>query len=251
MSAFRCCAIVPTYDNPETVRGVVVALRAHVEDVIVVDDGSAAQGREACAALARDGLAVVVHRARNGGKGAAVKSGFEEAIARGFTHALQVDADGQHDIARVPAFLEAARGAPTSAILGYPVYDATAPKGRLAARKITTFWVSLEVGGRGIIEDAMVGFRVYPLRAMRDVHARGDRMDFDIEIAVRMVWAGIPVVNLPVAVRYLTAEEGGRSHFQPLRDNIRISLMHSVLCTIGCTQWCMRKLGLVPRLGAS
>lgn len=252
MSAtFRCCAIVPTYDNPDTLRGVVVALRAHVPDVIVVDDGSGEAGRRACEALSGEGLARVVRRDRNGGKGAAVKTGFDAALAAGFTHALQVDADGQHDIGRATAFIEAAREAPTSAVIGYPVYDGTAPKGRLAARRITTFWVDLEVGGRGIIEDAMVGFRVYPLRAARALDVRSDRMDFDVEIAVRLAWSGVPIVNLPVGVRYLTAEEGGRSHFQPFRDNVRISLLHCRLCTIGCTLWCIRKLGLAPRLGAS
>lgn len=247
----RFCALVPTYDNAETLRGVVLALRAHLPDVIVVNDGSGSACREVCDALAREGLAVVVHRAENGGKGAAVKSGFHAALERGFTHALQVDADGQHDLARVPAFLEAARRAPASAVFAYPEYDDTAPKGRLAARRITTFWVNLEVGGKGIIEDAMVGFRVYPLRAASDLAVRSNRMDFDVEIAVRLAWAGVPIVNLPVGVRYLTAEEGGRSHFQPFRDNVRISLLHCRLCTVGCTLWCMRKIGLVPRLGAS
>lgn len=245
----RYCALVPTYDNPDTVRSVVERLRAFVPDVVVVDDGSGPEGRAACEALARDGLAHVVHRERNGGKGAAVKTGFVAARDLGFTHVLQVDADGQHDIAAAPAFLEASRRAPLAAVFAYPVYDQTAPRGRVAARKITRFWVDLEVGGSGIIEDAMVGFRVYPLDAAIDVGARGDRMDFDVEVAVRLAWAGVRIVNLPVGVRYLTADEGGRSHFQPLRDNVRISLLHSWLCTVGCTRWFIRKLGLTPLLG--
>lgn len=245
----RCCALVPTYDNPATVRSVVERLRVHLDDVIVVDDGSGAEGRAACEALARDGLAHVVHRERNGGKGAAVKTGFVAARDRGFTHVLQVDADGQHDIDAAPAFLEASRNAPSAAVFAYPVYDASAPRGRLAARKITRFWVNLEVGGKGVIEDAMVGFRIYPVDAAIEVAARGDRMDFDVEVAVRLAWAGVRIVNLPVGVRYLTAEEGGRSHFQPFFDNVRISLLHSWLCTVGCTRWFMRKLGLTPRLG--
>src|SRR5690606_36047012 len=106
MTAFRCCAIVPTYDNPATVADVVRRARAHVDEVIVVDDGSGAEGREACARLEAEGLAVVVHRARNGGKGAAVKTGLAAARDRGFTHAFQVDADGQHDLGRMPAFVE-------------------------------------------------------------------------------------------------------------------------------------------------
>jgi glycosyltransferase involved in cell wall biosynthesis len=251
MTELRCCAIVPTYDNPDTVAEVVRQARAHIGEVIVVDDGSGAEGREACAQLEAEGLAVVVRRDQNGGKGAAVKTGLAAARKRGFTHAFQVDADGQHDLERMPAFLEEARRSPGSAVLGYPVYDASAPKGRLAARKITRFWVDLEVGGAGIIEDAMVGFRVYPVAETAALAVSSDRMDFDVEIAVRLVWAGVQVLNLPVGVRYLTEEEGGRSHFQPLRDNLRLSLLHCRLCTLGASRWCLRKLRLPPLLGSS
>lgn len=245
MNDFRLCAIVPTYDNPETVRGVVERVRAYVPDVLVVDDHSAAPGERVCAELASDGTALVRRRERNGGKGAAVKTGFAFARELGFTHALQVDADGQHDIDRIPAFVDAARANPGALVLGYPEYDDSAPRHRVVARRFTRFWVDLEVGGRGIIRDSMIGFRVYPLELATSVPVFGDRMDFDIEIAVRMVWAGAPTVNLPVAVRYLSEDEGGRSHFQPLRDNLRFFALHSRLCTIGCTRWTMRRLGLL------
>lgn len=221
----RVCAVIPTFDNPDTIASVVQAVRPLVDEVIVVDDGSAAPGREAVAALARDGVAHAVVRAHNGGKGAAVKDGLREAAARGFTHALQVDADGQHDLADAPALLAAATKNPAALVLGAPQFDATAPKGRLVGRKITQWWTDLETGGK-VIEDPMCGFRVYPLAAANAVRVPANRMDFDIEIAVRMAWADVPVVNLPVRVRY---PEGGVSHFQMVRDNIRISWMHSRL----------------------
>lgn len=243
----RCCVLIPTYDNPKTIRAVVEAARGYVNDVIVVDDASGPGGEAACAQLAADGLADVVRRASNGGKGAAVKTGFERAKERGFTHALQVDGDGQHDLTRIPAFLEAAQASPQALVLGYPEYDESVPSVRLQARRITKFWVDLEVGGAGIVEDAMVGFRVYPVDAALRARVWGDRMDFDVEIAVRMAWAGVPIVNLPVPVRYLTEEEGGTSHFQPFRDNVRLGWLHSRLCTVGATTWCLRRLGLFRR----
>ncbi len=242
---FRPCAIIPTYDNPETIRGVVERVRAYIPDVLVVDDHSHVAGEQACADLVTTGSALVRRRARNGGKGAAVKTGFAFAQELGFTHALQVDADGQHDLTQIPRMLEIARAQPTALILGSPEYDDSAPRHRMIARKFTRFWVNLEVGGAGIIEDSMIGFRVYPLESALSVPVWGDRMDFDIEIAVRMVWAGVPTVNVPVHVRYLTEEEGGRSHFQPVMDNVRFFGLHSRLCTIGCSRWAMRKLGLI------
>ncbi len=227
----RFCAVIPTYNNPATIVAVVEAVRIFVPDVIVVDDGSATSARRIIAALGADGRAVVVHRARNGGKGAAVRSGLDEAAARGYTHAVQVDADGQHDLAAIPALLAAATAHPNAAIIGRPVFDATAPKARLRARRITEFWVHVETFGR-VIDDAMVGFRVYPVHATRACGARGNRMDFDIEVAVRLAWAGVPIVNVPVAVRYLSAEQGGVSHFRVVRDNLLISWLHTRLTTL-------------------
>jgi polyprenyl-phospho-N-acetylgalactosaminyl synthase len=246
----RACVLIPTYDNPQTIERVVVAAREHLEEVIVVDDGSGPEGRAACAALSAKGLARVIHREKNGGKGAAVKTGLAAAFDAGFTHAFQIDADGQHQIDAMPAFLEAAAAVPGACILGYPVYGDSVPALRLRARKITSFWVDLEVGGRGIIRDAMVGFRVYPLESIRSLRVKSDRMDFDVEIAVRIAWRDIPIRNLPVGVRYLTAEEGGRSHFQPLRDNLRLGLLHSRLCTEGSIRHVFRRLGLTRLLGA-
>ncbi len=230
MIEFRACALVPTFDNPLTVRPVVERVRAHVADVIVVDDGSADPGREAADSLARDGLALVRRRPRNGGKGAAVKDGLRLAAELGFTHCLQIDADGQHDTDDIPRLMDAARARPDALVLGQPVFDTSAPSLRRRARLISRFLTDIQTGKR-VIQDPLCGFRVYPVGAAIGAKARGDHMDFDIEIAVRMIWHGCPVVNVPTRVRYLTAAEGGVSHFRMIRDNVLISWAHTRLCT--------------------
>jgi hypothetical protein len=126
--------------------------------------------------------------------------------------------------------------------LAYPVYDETAPRARKFARWLTDFWVAIEVGSRKKIRDAMIGFRVYPLAALERLPETGNRMEFDIEVAVLLVRSGVDTINLPIKVRYLNKEEGGISHFRPLRDNLRFAWMHSKLCTIGCMRWTKRKL---------
>jgi glycosyltransferase involved in cell wall biosynthesis len=243
---FRPCAVVPTYNNPATVRGVVERLRAHLTDVIVVDDGGDAEARSVLAAITRDGLAEVLRRDRNGGKGAAVKDGLRRADSLGFTHALQVDADGQHTLDDAPRLLDAARSNPAALVLGAPVFDASAPSARMRAREITRFWTNVESGGR-VIDDPMCGFRVYPVRAALAADARGDAMDFDPEVAVRMVWGGVPVINVPTRVRYVPREEGGVSHFRLGRDNVLISWMHTrlMLLRIGRS---LRLVAPPPRL---
>jgi glycosyltransferase involved in cell wall biosynthesis len=225
---FRPCVLIPTYDNPATVRAVVQAVRRHLSDVIVVDDGSGEGGRRAVDALGRDGLARVERHDRNRGKGAAVKTGLRAAARLGFSHALQVDADGQHDLEDVPRFLGAAQAHPGALVLGRPVFDETQPSLRAAGRWISVFWVSVETGGRKI-GDPQCGFRVYPVAPALAAGARGDHMEFDQELPVRMVWRGVQVVNLPTRVRYLPAAEGGVSHFRMVRDNVRISWLHTRL----------------------
>jgi glycosyltransferase involved in cell wall biosynthesis len=224
--AFRPCVLVPTFDNPATVRRVVERARGYVDDIVVVDDGSGVEGRAAVESLARESLAHTVFRKRNGGKGAAVKTGFVAARDIGCTHALQIDADDQHAIEDVPRFLDAARSDPQAMVLGAPIFDGAAPRSRIIGRKISQFWVNIETFGR-VIDDPLCGFRVYPLDVAIAVGARGNAMDFDPEIAVRMVWAGVRVINLGTRVRYVPAEEGGVSHFRMGRDNLLISWMHT------------------------
>lgn len=242
---FRPCAVIPTYDNPATIRRVVDGVRAALPDVLVVDDGSGEECRERVEALGRERLVHVVRRASNGGKGAAVKTGFDAALALGYTHALQIDADGQHDLNDIPRFLEASRSNPEALVLGYPVFDKSVPKGRLLGRQITKVCTMVETGNRAIT-DAMCGYRVYPLAVAAETgRATGDRMDFDIEIAVRLIWRGVRAVNLPTSVRYFGKDEGGVSHFHMWGDNCRISWMHTRLITLAVLRflsWPVRRL---------
>ena len=222
----RICAIVPTYDNPITVAAVVRILREHLGEVIVVDDGGGQEAREVLDRLSTlDGVALV-RRQRNGGKGAAVKTGLERAAQLGATHALQVDADGQHDLRDVPKFVEAIRAHPEALVLGAPRFDSSAPLVRRFGRKLTQFWNRIETLGH-VIDDPMCGFRVYPVTEALTSRTVGNAMDFDPEIVVRLAWAGVPVINLETQVRYLVPEEGGVSHFRMLRDNLLIAWMHT------------------------
>jgi glycosyltransferase involved in cell wall biosynthesis len=228
----RICAIIPTYDNPATVAGVVESVRKHVPHVILVDDGSGPEARAVAEDLAARGLAQVVFRAENGGKGAAVKTGLEAAHQAGMTHALQIDADGQHDAADIPRFLEASAKNPEALVLGQPVFDGTAPKSRLWGRQISVFWCMVETWSTKV-GDPLCGYRVYPVAAALGAAARGRTMDFDPEIAVRLVWNGVPIAHVSTRVRYLTSDEGGVSHYKGFRDTVRISLMHTSLVVTG------------------
>lgn len=229
-SDLRICAVMPSYNHARVAGKVVAALVAEGLPVFVIDDGSDEPARSALAALNSPDSHVQVHRLdKNCGKGVAVCEGFRLAMKASFTHALQVDADGQHDLSRLSELIRLARQHPTAVITGVPVYDRSVPLGRAVGRYITHFWVCIETLSLRL-SDTMCGFRVYPLAAVRplfeDGAGLGQRMDFDIEIMVRLFWRGVPPVELPVRVSY---PPENTSNFNLWRDNVRISWMHTRL----------------------
>jgi glycosyltransferase involved in cell wall biosynthesis len=221
--------LIPSYNPGEKVFETVRAAREHWGPVWVVVDGSTDGTAAALVAMAQadPGLEVIV-RPVNGGKGAAVLTGLERALARGFTHALVMDSDGQHPAGHIGAFMQASRESPEAMILGEPIFDASAPALRVRGRRISNWWTNLETLWAGV-HDSLFGFRVDPLgplaRAMRSSLGMR-RFDFDVEAAVRLSWAGVAAVNLPAPVRYFTAAEGGVSHFNYGRDNALLTWMH-------------------------
>jgi len=227
MSLFKPCFLIPCYNHGQTIISVVDTL---INDfnyaIIIVDDGSEADTKNIITDLAEK--TTIVRLAQNQGKGAAVMAGLREAKALGFSHALQIDADGQHDLKTLVTLLENTQKYPQALISGRPIYDKSVPKGRLYGRYITHFWVWVETLSFEI-KDSMCGFRSYPVERLNEVidhHHLGTRMDFDIEVMVKSFWSDIEIRFIDTKVIY---PEGGISHFQPFADNVRISKMHTGL----------------------
>lgn len=221
----KTIAIVPHYRHTATLPAVVAALHDAGLPVLVVDDGSGEAYHPALRAIPH---ADILYLPANGGKGHAMKAGMRQAAAQGYTHALQMDADGQHHFADISRFLAESRAHPQALICGNPIYGDDAPKARLYGRKITDFWNAIHTGSRDI-KDGMCGFRLYPLDsalAVINTETVGERMDFDTEILIRLYWRGVALIWLDTPVRYHTH---GISHFRALADNLRISRMHARL----------------------
>jgi glycosyltransferase involved in cell wall biosynthesis len=235
------CGLVPVYNNPLTIGRVVKDLRQHVEHVIIVDDGSDDETRHLIDQLAGgDPEHIhVEHLPVNRGKGAAVKAGLQRALGLGFSHALQVDADGQHDLGDTPRFLECMRAVPNALILGSPVFGDDIPAIRKHGRKLTKVMIALEAGTLKL-PDAMCGFRIYPVAAACALRTLCARMCFDPEIMIRAHWAGIPVRSIPTRVRYLSTEEGGVSHFRGVHDNVLNVGLHIYLVLQAPLRWLLR-----------
>ena len=221
--------IIPTYNTGSRVLDTVREARRFWQPVWVVVDGSTDGTAQALQALARDDDAITVMvLPHNCGKGAAVLHGLRAAAVSGYTHALVMDADGQHPAAKIPEFMSASAAAPDAQILGLPVFDASAPAVRVQGRKLSNFFSHVETLWAGI-GDSLYGFRVYPiapLLAIMEARRSMRRFDFDPEAAVRLVWRGARPVNLPAPVKYFSRNEGGVSHFNYLRDNTLLTWMH-------------------------
>ncbi len=222
---FSACAVVPVFNHRSCLAAIVEGLRRHGLPVILVNDGSDAATAGLLASLASGTGVECITLACNQGKGAAVMVGLREAARRGFTHALQVDADGQHDLADVPRLVGLARQRPDALVSGRPVYDRSVPAVRFYGRYLTHALVWLATWSL-TLRDSMCGFRVYPLHATLALMERvriGRRMDFDTDIMVRLHRAGTPSLFMPTHVRY---PQDGISHFRMLRDNARMTWLH-------------------------
>mgnify|MGYP005955329499 FL=1 len=235
--AFSPCVLIPCYNHGAMMPRVLARLQPFGLPCIVVDDGSDSSTRQQLERLAAETANLTLIRLpQNAGKGAAVIRGLQAAAQAGFSHAVQVDADGQHAIEDIPQLLALAQAHPEALISGQPIYDDSIPRSRLYGRWITHVWVWIETLSLQL-KDSMCGFRVYPVAPTLQLAQRvslGQRMDFDTEVMVRLYWQGNTSYFVPTRVTY---PPDGLSHFDALKDNCRISLMHTRLF-----------LGMLPRI---
>lgn len=226
---FRPLILVPCYNPGHRIETTVRDASRNGLPIWIIDDGSDEETRHRLTDLAGQIPKVKVLRHEiNRGKGAAVLTGLMAALEHGYTHALTMDADGQHPAGRIASFIEASRARPNAMILGRPVFSDEAPALRVQGRKISNFWAGLETLWSGI-GDSLFGFRVYPIAPLIAVMQQTRwmrRFDFDPEAAVRLTWLGVPAINVDAPVRYFDAEADGVSHFRYGRDNRLLIWMH-------------------------
>ena len=221
--------VIPNYNHDLVIRDTIIALADFKLPIILVDDGSNEKTQRVLEQIdAQFALVTLVRRTENGGKGAAVQTGLAHAHDAGWSHAIQVDADGQHDLNDVEQLIVRSKFQPNALVSGQPIYDESISKGRYYGRFITHFWVYIETLSFAL-KDTMCGFRIYPLAAYSQLISStklGYKMDFDIEVMVKLFWQGTPVEFIKTKVHY---PENGVSHFNVWDDNVLISKMHTRL----------------------
>ena len=225
---YRPLIIVPFYNHLHCFQKIAEHYADTKHPVLVINDGSSESETEGVKKLANKYHFNYLELPQNSGKGAAVITALKWAFSNGYTHAVQIDADGQHNYKDIPDFIRLSQKHPKCIINGTPIYDESVPKSRLYGRKVTNFWVWIETGGANI-QDAMCGFKVFPLTQMEPILPLiyFKRMGFDIEILVKSYLNGIDIVPYPTKIIY---PKDGLSHFKGFADNMQIALTHTMLC---------------------
>jgi glycosyltransferase involved in cell wall biosynthesis len=234
--------LIPSYNTGSRLYETIAAARHRARPVLVVIDGSTDGTGDVLTRMAADDpelFACVLPE--NQGKGAAILHGLKLARSRGFTHALTMDADGQHSAEHIEEMIAASLAHPDSMVLGLPLFDESAPRIRVFGHKISNFCTAM-LTSCGTIGDALFGFRVYPIAPLIKIFAETSgmrRFDFDSEAVIRLSWLGVRPVNVQTPVRYFRRIEGGVSHFKYLRDNLLLIRMYARLSAALLTSWRM------------
>lgn len=212
----KCCIIIPCFNHPATIATVASAAQKFCP-VIVVNDGSTLP-------LPELPDCIPVRLEKNSGKGAALRAGFQRAIELGFSHAITMDADGQHFADDLPKFLNTAQTQPEALVVGVrDFFAAGCPTHRRRSNAVSTFWFRVETGVR--LPDTQCGFRCYPLALAQRLKPRSERYAFELEFIVRASWVGTAIVAVPVKCTY-APDQIRQSHFRPVRDLAHITLMN-------------------------
>ena len=226
-AAFRPIVLMPTYNNAGTLERVIADVAALKLPMLIVNDGSTDGTREIIERLATGPPIIALHHDRNRGKAEALRTGFREALAAGYTHAASIDTDGQHDPSDLPTLLALVRADPDAMLLGVrDTATADYPSKNIVARRLSNFAILLQTGVG--INDSQCGLRVYPLALMSRLRAKSHRFGFEAEVICRAAWSGCRFIEAPVRCTY--TPEGGRvTHYVPGRDSTRAVLMHFAL----------------------
>jgi len=227
LKALNCCIIIPTYNNEKTLATVIADVKEYAGDIIVVNDGSTDTTPHILQTI--ENIEVVSYP-KNRGKGYALQSGFRVALEKKFDYAITIDSDGQHLASDIPLFANAIEKQHGALFIGSRNLNQENMPGKNSfANKFSNFWFKVETGQA--LSDTQSGFRAYPLKEHENTHFFTSRYGFELEILVRSAWRDIPIVSIPIEVRYLPECERV-SHFKPVKDFTRISILNTFLVLV-------------------
>lgn len=226
ISKLKCCVIIPTYNNEKTIQRVVDGVLLFTSNVIIVNDGCTDNTPEI---LKNYSELTQIHFPKNKGKGVALKKGFKKALNLGYEYAITIDSDGQHYPDDIPVFISELEKDKNCLLIGERnMVQDTVPKGSSFGHKFSNFWYWVETGEK--LTDTQSGYRLYPLLTLDKIKFYTAKFEFEIENIVKASWRGIHVKNVPIKVLYDPDERV--SHFRPIKDFARITLLNTWLVIV-------------------
>jgi len=224
----KICALIPVYNSENHIADVIQSVLQYADNLIVVNDGSTDGTLKKIEETRHTTSLQIVTYEKNRGKGYALQQGFRRALELGFTHAITLDADGQHLASDIPVLEQKAKENPTALIVGSRKFDnPNMPQGNVFANKFSNFWFKLQTAKN--LPDTQTGFRVYPLLKMGKMRLFTSRYEAELEMLVCSAWRGIPLIPQPINVYYPPISER-LSHFRGGKDFFRISVLNTILC---------------------
>ncbi|UWX56673.1 DUF2062 domain-containing protein [Maribacter litopenaei] len=230
MQQWRCCVLIPTYNNEKSLARVLRDVLKYTSNVVVVNDGATDSTPKIL-----EGFSEVhqIHLKKNQGKGKALKTGFTEALHKGYEYAITMDSDGQHFAEDIPVFLDALEKETTKNVIyigARNMTQADVPGKSSFGNKFSNFRFWFETGTW--LQDTQCGYRLYPLKEIEKLSLYTPKFEFEIEVIVKASWHGTLVKNVPVKILYEDADRV--SHFRTVPHFTRISILNTwfVLVTI-------------------
>ena len=234
----RLCVIIPTYNNVHTIGKVVQDVMVYCDQLIVVDDGCTDGTLDVLQSLS-ESIHIVSYQP-NRGKGHALVAGFRKAKELGYTHAITIDADGQHFADYIPQLIEEMEKHPQAIIVGCRnLTEKNMPRQNTFANRFSNFWFRLQTGVN--LSDTQSGYRLYTLSSLRGLGLITSRYEAELELLVFAAWAGVQICSVPVKVYYPPVGERV-SHFRPVYDFVRISILNTILCVAALVYGYPRRL---------
>ncbi|MBU2947943.1 DUF2062 domain-containing protein [Zobellia uliginosa] len=228
MQQANCCVLVPTYNNAGTLKRVLDSILERTNSIIVINDGATDNTAEILKAYPN---IEQINLPENKGKGNALQKGFKAAISKGYDYAITIDSDGQHFPEDLSVFLEALLKEETPNVLyigSRNMQQEDVPGKSSFGNKFSNFWFWFETGTK--LQDTQCGYRLYPLKEIKDLNFYTPKFEFEIEVIVRLAWNGTLVKNVPVRILYDETERV--SHFRTVPDFTRISVLNTWLVII-------------------
>lgn len=225
LNNLHCCVIIPTFNNHKTLKNVIDDVLFYTKNIIVINDGSTDSTPEI---LQNYPQIKQLHLPKNRGKGNALRHGFKYAESLGYHYAITIDSDGQHFPKDIPVFINELEKAEHKNLLLIGARNMnmeSVPKKSSFGNKFSNFWFWVETGIK--LQDTQSGFRLYPIRLLKNLKFYTSKFEFEIEVIVKATWHGMVIKNIPINVLYDESERV--SHFRPFKDFTRISILNTWL----------------------